>query len=102
MDATLRMRLRPYGTSSLFEVFDAIRQYKLEDVAARISCPMLITDPEGEDFFPGQSQKLYDALRCPKKLVRFTHQQGAGQHCEAGAPGLRDYCIYNWLAETLA
>jgi hypothetical protein len=103
MEAIMRMRLRPYGTNSLFEAFGAVRQYKLdEDVAGRIACPMLITDPEGEDFFPGQAQKLYDALRCPKKLIRFTREQGAGQHCEAGAPGLRDYSIYNWLAETLA
>jgi hypothetical protein len=102
MEAAGRMRMRPYGTKSVFEVFGAVQQYKLQDVASRISCPMLVTDPEGEDFFPGQAQKLYDALRCPKKLIRFTHQQGAGQHCEAGAPGFRDHCIYNWLAETLA
>jgi len=35
-------------------------------------------------------------------LIRFTREQGAGQHCEAGAPGLRDFYIYNWLAETLS
>ena len=101
-EAVSRMRLRPYGTKSYFEAFRAVQQYRLEEVAGRITCPMLITDAEGEDFFPGQAQKLYDALRCPKKLIRFTHEQGAGRHCEAGAPGLRDYCIYNWLAETLA
>ena len=101
-EATGRMRLRPFGLKSYFDVFRDVQQYKLEEVASRIACPMLITDPEGEDFFPGQAQKLYDALRCPKKLIRFTHEQGAGYHCEAGAPGLRDYYIYNWLAETLA
>ena len=42
------------------------------------------------------------ALRCPKELIRFTREQGADQHCEANAPGYRDYCIYNWLAERLA
>jgi fermentation-respiration switch protein FrsA (DUF1100 family) len=98
---TLRMRMRPFGTTSLYDVFRAVPEYKLADVAGRITCPMLITDPEGEQFFPGQAQKLYDALRGPKKLVRFTREQGADQHCEINAPGYRDYCIYNWLAETL-
>ncbi len=97
----LRFRMRPYGMASYYDVFRAVREYNLAEVAARIRCPMLITDPESEQFFPGQAQKLHDALRCPKQLVRFTREQGADQHCEVAAPGLRDYTIYNWLAETL-
>jgi hypothetical protein len=98
----LRFRMRPYGASSYYDFFHAAGQYHVTDVAGRITCPMLVTDPEGEQFFPGQAQKLYDALQCPKTLIRFTHEQGAGEHCEAAAPGYRDYCIYNWLAEVLA
>lgn len=97
-----RIRMRPFGTASYYEVFRAVREYNLAEVAGRIACPMLITEPEGEQYFPGQAQKLHDALRCPKKLVHFTREQGAGEHCEANAPGYRDYCIYNWLAEVLA
>jgi hypothetical protein len=62
---------------------------------------MLIADPEGEQFFPGQAQKLYDALSCPKTMTHFTHEQGADQHCEVAAPGYRDFCIYDWLDEVL-
>jgi hypothetical protein len=100
--AASRMRMRPYGTDSYYDVFRAVQEYRLEPVAGQITCPMLITDPESEQFFPGQARKLHDALRCPKKLIRFTREQGADQHCEAGALGYRDYCIYNWLDETLA
>jgi len=99
--ATLRTRMRPFGTTSYYEVFRAVQEYQLAEVAGRITCPMLITDPEGEQFFPGQAQKLHDALRGPKKLIHFTKEQGADQHCEINAPGYRDYCIYNWLAETI-
>ena len=98
---TLRILMRPFGTASYFELFRATLEYRLEDVAGRITCPMLLTDPESEQFFPGQAPKVYDALRCPKELIRFTREQGADQHCEAAAPGYRDYCIYNWLAERL-
>ncbi len=94
--------MRPFGMKSYYDVFHAVQEYNLADAADRIRCPMLITDPESEQFFPGDSHKLYEALRCPKKLVRFTREQGADQHCEAAAPGLRDYVIYNWLDETLA
>ncbi|MGA2181439.1 MAG: alpha/beta fold hydrolase [Bryobacteraceae bacterium] len=98
----LRFRMRPYGMTSCYDAFHAVEEYNLREVAGRIRCPMLIADPEGEQFFPGQAQKLYDALRCPKAIVRFTREQGADQHCEVGAPGYRDFCIYNWLDETLA
>jgi alpha-beta hydrolase superfamily lysophospholipase len=99
---TLRFRMRPFGMASYYDAFHAVRDYNLAEAAGRIQCPMLITDPEGEPFMPGQAQKLYDALQCPKQIVRFTHAQGADQHCEVAAPGYRDYCIYNWLDETLA
>ena len=82
--------------------FAPCKAISLEEVAGRIRCPMLITDPESEQFFPGQARKLYDALQCPKQMVAFTRAQGADQHCEVAAPGYRDYCIYNWLDETLA
>ena len=97
----LRFRMRPFGLASPYDTFRAVRDYNLTDAAARIRCPMLITDPESEQFFPGHAQKLYDALPCPKSIVRFTREQGADQHCEVNAPGYRDFCIYNWLDETL-
>lgn len=78
-----------------------MQAYNLAEVAGQIRCPMLLTAPEGEQFFPGQAQKLYDALHCPKTIVRFTNEQGAGQYCEVAAPGYRDFCIYNWLDEVL-
>ena len=98
----LRFRMRPYGMSSYYDLFRAVEQYNSTEVAGRIRCPMLITDSEGEPFSPGQAQKLYDALQCPKQLVRFTRKQGADQHCEVAAPGLRDFTIYNWVDEILA
>ena len=100
--AMLRFRMRPLGMTSYYDAFHAVQEYNLADAAPRIRCPMLITDPEGEQFFQGQAQKLHDALSVPKAIVHFTHEQGADQHCEVAAPGYRDYCIYNWLDETLA
>jgi hypothetical protein len=99
---TLRFRMRPFGMTSYYDTFQAVQSYKLAEVGGNIRCPMLITAPEGERFFPGQAQKLFDALNCSKAIVHFTREQGADQHCEVAAPGYRDFCIYNWLDETLA
>ncbi len=64
-------------------------------------CPMLIADPEGEAFWPGQSQQHYDALKGPKELVRFTTSEGADLHVEPKALALRSQVFFDWLDETL-
>ena len=46
---------------------------------------MLITDPEGEQFWPGQSQKLFGALSGPKTLLKFTRAEGGDLQCEPKA-----------------
>ncbi|MGH8318584.1 MAG: alpha/beta hydrolase family protein [Steroidobacteraceae bacterium] len=99
--ATLAFRMRPYGTDSYYEAFRAVLQYDLKAVAGQIQCPMLITNPEAEQFFPGQPQELYRMLRCPKTWLDFTAEQGAQLHCEVSSPGYRDFRIYNWLDEIL-
>jgi hypothetical protein len=99
--ATLAFRMRPYGTESYYEVFRAVEQYHLKGVAGQIQCPMLITNPEAEQFFPGQPKELYAMLRCPKTLLDFTTEQGAQLHCELNSPGYRDFRIYDWLDRIL-
>ena len=52
---------------------------------ARIQCPMLVTDPDDEQFWRGQSCDLVEVLPGPKELVRFTREEGANWHCEVAA-----------------
>jgi len=99
--ATLASRMRPYGTDSYYEAFRVVQQYNLKSVAGLIRCPMLITNPEAEQFFPGQPQELYDMLRCPKTLLDFTAEQGAQLHCEVSSPGYKNLRIYDWLDRIL-
>ena len=70
-------------------------------VSGQIQCPMLIADPEGEQFWPGQSRQLYDALPGPKALAAFTAAEGADLHCEPKALGLRAQRFFDWLDATL-
>jgi hypothetical protein len=99
--ATLRFRMRPYGFASPYDTYKAVQEYQLRDVARQIHCPMLITEPANEEFWPGQSRELYDLLTSPKQLVPFTVSEGADLHCEPNGIGLRDLRIFNWLDEVM-
>jgi len=97
--AQLAFRGAPYGLNggSRYRLFETLATYRLGDEVARISTPLLVTDPEGEQFWPGQSRQLYDRLPGPKQLVSFSSAEGAGRHCEPLAPALRDSRIFDWL-----
>ncbi|RZT84875.1 prolyl oligopeptidase family protein [Pseudonocardia sediminis] len=98
--AMMAARMRPYGVTSAFDFFTAARAYALTDeMIGEITCPVLVTDPEHEQFWPGQSRRLYDALRSPKDIVAFTEDEGADSHCEPAAAGLRGERIFDWLDE---
>jgi hypothetical protein len=99
---TFLFRARPYDLTSPYDVYKAAARYTLADVADKITCPTLLCDPEGEQFWPGQAKTLYDALTCPKELVSFTAAEGASLHCEPLATGLRSQRIFDWLDVTLA
>jgi hypothetical protein len=75
--ATLSFRMRPFGYTSYFDTFKAVPDYNLRDVAQKIQCPMLITSPVNEAYWPGQSKQLQDLLTCPKKLLEFSQADGA-------------------------
>jgi hypothetical protein len=98
----LAFRMRPYGFTSYYDTYKAVQNYNLEGIAHQIGCPMLITEPVNEAFWPGQSRQLYDLLVSPKKLVPFSEADGADLHCEPKGTGLRDLRVFNWLDETLA
>ena len=73
------------------------RVHRLGDEVKDITTPLLITDPDDEQFFPGQPQQLYDLVPATKELIRFTAHEGANGHCEPMARSLRDTHIFDWL-----
>src|ERR1700734_3460745 len=97
----LDFRMRPFGFASYYDTFKAVMTYNLSDVAGKIRCPLLITEPANESYWPGQSRQLYDLVSSPKKLVHFSESDGADLHCEPKGTGLRDLRVFDWLDETL-
>jgi hypothetical protein len=97
--ATLDFRGKPYGFNggSRFDLYRAVASYRLGEEVSNITTPLLITDPDDEQFFPEQPQQLYDLVPSTKELIRFSAHEGAAGHCEPMARSLRDTRIFDWL-----
>ena len=94
--------MRPYGVTTPYDFFSAARDYVLTDeLIAQITTPVLITSPDNEQFWPGQSQELFDKLPGRKAIVAFTEAEGADSHCEPTASGIRGERIFDWLGEQI-
>lgn len=98
---TWSFRARPYGGLGFAATVDAVRTYNVTDVADRITTPLLITAPEHEQFWPGQSQKLADLTKGVSTLVPFSAAEGADEHCQPLARALTDQRMFDWLDERL-
>lgn len=91
------------GASSPRAYLAATLEFNLRNgVAEAITCPSLICEAEGDLFFKGQPQELFDHLTCPKTLMRFTRDEGAGAHCQVGAARLAFARMYDWLDQTFS
>ncbi len=99
--AALLLRMRPFGRNSAYEAFKAVQEYNLNSVVNQIRCPILITDPGRGRFWPGQSQKMYNALSGQKTLMKFSSAEGGDLECEPKIAGLRTQRIFDWLDQTL-
>jgi pimeloyl-ACP methyl ester carboxylesterase len=90
------------GASSPFELIMNSKNYTIKNIVQDIKCPTLVLEAEKDDSFPGQPKKVYEALKCPKKYILFTSEEGAEEHCQCGAPALSNQRIFDWLDETFA
>ncbi len=94
----LAWRAKPYGCPTLFDTYREVRRYRITpELAARITTPVLIADPDGEQYFAGQPGRLYDMLTCEKRLVRFTTAEGAAGHCQPMARALAAQRFFDFL-----
>ena len=64
--------------------------------------PTIITAPQGENFFPGQSPILDRWVTSrPHTMVPFYAAEGAQFHCEPMAPTVRNDTVFDWLESNL-
>ncbi|NTX17169.1 alpha/beta fold hydrolase [Myxococcus sp. CA056] len=90
-----------HGAKTPSELFRKLEEFTNEAIVERIRCPVLIMEGEAEDVSPGQSRKLYDALRGPKHLMNFTQADAAPLHCQAASTAIAEERMFDWLDENV-
>jgi hypothetical protein len=98
----LRQARRGEVPTDLALLATRIQEYDLTAVADRVEPPVLVTDYELEQFYPGQARQLYDMLPGRKDYVTFDVSQGAEYHCAPMAPQFRNEVVFDWLDDTVA
>jgi alpha-beta hydrolase superfamily lysophospholipase len=88
------------GTATLRDYLTSVEQYTMEGRIEDIHCPTLFTLAEHDTLAAG-TQSFFDALRCPKTLIRFSSIQGAGEHCEMRNRSLVNRRVLDWIDEVL-
>jgi hypothetical protein len=82
MAQVVAARGRPFAKPTAYDTFAAALEYHLRDVIGDVRTPLLITDPDEESFWPGQSEQMYEQLTGERELLRFSREDGANWHCE--------------------
>ncbi|MFC4651401.1 alpha/beta hydrolase family protein [Lactococcus nasutitermitis] len=90
-----------FGAHSITELFQKTEIYTLKNISEKIQCPTLVCEAEGDMFFKGQPQLLFDSLTSPKTILKFGKQDNAEEHCHMGALTYYNQKIFAWLADTL-
>jgi dienelactone hydrolase len=67
------------------------------ELAHRITTPLLIADPDGEAYWPGQSAQLAALTPGVSTLLSFADDDGAGGHAEPLARTIANQRMLDWL-----
>jgi alpha-beta hydrolase superfamily lysophospholipase len=90
-----------HGVDNLRAYLASAELFTMKGRAELIQCPTLITQAESDPLSAG-APAFFEALRCPKTLMRFTEQEGAGGHCEMGNRSLLNRRVLDWFDEQFA
>jgi pimeloyl-ACP methyl ester carboxylesterase len=97
----LRRGMLTHGTATAWEYFVDAARYEQADVIGRILCPTLVCDAENDDI-SAFCRAFFDLLRCEKDYLRFTVDEGAGEHCVSGNRALFHERVYDWLGRHIS
>ena len=93
-----------FGKDTLEEAVAVAQKMTLEDVADKITCPLLVMHAENDRLSPlWHAEKLINtAVNSPvRKLKVFTRAEGGVEHCQADNNNLGVEYFSDWIAEIL-
>lgn len=89
------------GAADLRDFLRLMERFTLDGRAERIACPVLLTQAEQDGLAAG-TPALFEALCCPKEIIRFMAAEGAGDHCEMHNRSLLNRRVFDWLDTVMA
>jgi len=99
---TFTQGLFSFGVASYYDLTVESKKMALDhDVIGRIDIPTLVMEADGDQFFRGQPEHVYQELTAPKTYVAFHEEDGAENHCQSGALAFKDEVVFNWLDDIL-
>lgn len=84
------------GVSNLRDYLKSAELFTMDGRIELIHCPVLLTQGM-DDARANDAGAFFDALRCPKELIRYTAADGAGDHCEMRNRSLLNRNVLDWL-----
>ena len=85
-----------HGADNPRDYLRSVEQFTMAGRTELIRCPTLVTLAEADPLAAG-AQGFFDALRCPKALIRFAAADGAGDHCEMLNRSRLNRSVLDWL-----
>jgi len=96
--------LRILGAADWESAFAKLEDFRLEGVASRIECDLLIVHGADDRHAPpSEAQRLYDAVSSKHKQLRiFTREEGGAAHVNLDRPEPALSIVCDWMAERLS
>jgi alpha-beta hydrolase superfamily lysophospholipase len=91
------------GVNDADTAIERARQFSLKDVAAKITCPVLITHGINDRMVPVEAAyELYAALATPRKTLKiFTPDEGGAEHCQVDNRQAGIDYIADWIGSNI-
>jgi alpha-beta hydrolase superfamily lysophospholipase len=95
--------LRILGTPDWESAFAKLEDFRLESVASRIECDLMIVHGANDRHAPpSEAQRLYDSVSSRHKRLRvFTEAEGGAAHVNLDRPEPALSMICDWMAQRL-
>jgi pimeloyl-ACP methyl ester carboxylesterase len=97
----LRRGMLTHGMATPWDYFVDAARYEQDDIIGKIACPTLVCDAESDDISAFR-RTFFGMLRCKKDYLRFTADEGAGEHCVSGNRALFHERVFDWLDQHIA
>lgn len=92
------------GTETVEEAMERLKDFRLEGVADKIDCALLVVHGENDRQVPlWAAERTYEAATSSprRELKVFTLDEGGAEHCQVDNVTMATDYIYDWIADVL-